>query len=169
MGTRRGVAVCWVAVAASLFVSRRALADCCQPMFRAPKNEFAVGPSIAYGHLDASRLMLGVDFTYFTQLQGFPPYLWASGGLRWALTNGPAVWLPYVEAGTWLFLNAGLGYSTAIVGDGVTHHAHVFLGLPLLPNPIIEPYYRPAFRLAGDPGPTIHEVGLLLKYSTYGL
>jgi hypothetical protein len=61
----------------------------------------------------------------------------------------------------------GFGYSAALRAEPVTHYAHLFLGLPLYPFPIIEPYYRPAFRIAGAAAPTIHEVGLLLKWSTY--
>jgi hypothetical protein len=146
-------------------------ADCCWPEIRRAKNEIAVGPSAAWARVEGrSDFAYGIDFTYFTQLKrAFPPYFWATAGVRAASTSGPIVVLPYAEMGTWFFLNMGFGYSAALRADTVTHYAHLFVGLPLFPRPIIEPYYRPAFRLAGAQAPTIHEVGLLLKWSTYRL
>jgi hypothetical protein len=136
-----------------------------------PNNDVAVGPSLAWARVDRrSDFMAGLDFTYFTKSTSpFFPLYWVSAGLRTASATGPAVVLPYAEAGGWLLFNVGIGYSAAIRAESSTHYAHLFLGLPLYPFPIVEPYYRPAFRLGGAAAPTIHELGLLLKWSTYRL
>ena len=79
--------------------------------------------------------------------------------------------LPYVEAGLWLVVNIGGGY-TIDVTEGETNASgpHLFLGLPL-PFRVseresityCEPYYRATFSSAG----TLHEGGVFVKWAKW--
>ena len=147
-----------------------------------PAAGLVVGPSVAWARVaDANRLMLGADIT------GHLVMLWGSLGTR-ATVDGPRFIAPYAEAGAWLFANVGVGYSLAIQPSGTTHLVHGFLGVPLpiefdelrslvglarLHNYgtnaglVLEPYYRPSFRVAGSPSSVVHEAGVLVKYWLY--
>ena len=163
-------------LACALCIAGKAYAE--GPPTHLPELGFVAGPSIAWGHAaGGNHLMLGGDLT------GHVLFLWGSLGTR-AAVDGPRFIAPYAEVGVWAFVNLGLGYSPTIHPQGVTHFVHGFLGAPLpiefddlrtlVGRPtvdnygsdkglVFEPYYRPCFRVAGQPGSTFHEVGVLLK------
>jgi hypothetical protein len=81
--------------------------------------------------------------------------------------------LLHVEAGFWLFLTLGVGYSRTLWGDGFDGNSlQLFAGAPVpfaeafdAGMLFAEPYYRPAFGLAS--GDVLHELGLMLKFTTF--
>ena len=130
-----------------------------------PEEGVALGPSVAWvsGADDTpGGVMLGVDLAYFLG------YFWVSAGTRLRLeSDAVGAVYPYVEAGGWLLLNLGVGYSLGISNDrSPWSNAHLFVGVPIpVPSegkslvPFVEPYYRP---MLGD-GVVVHEVGVLFK------
>ena len=129
-----------------------------------PHHAATLGPSVAWvsgAEHTSDGVMLGVDLAYFVER------VWWSVGTRLRLEpDGLGAAYPYVEAGGWLLVNLGVGYSLGLEsGRSAWHNAHVFLGVPIPLGtsgpilPYIEPYYRP---MLGD-GVVVHEVGVLLK------
>ncbi len=130
-----------------------------------PRHDWSLGGSAAYAHRPSlgNGFMYGLDFAYTPTIP-----LWFGGGVR-AFDNLRAsdrIFYPYVEAGAWLVLNVGGGYS---LGTGGPHGAsgfHLFLGLPfLLPGSsfYIEPYYRVLYATSD----ALNEVGLLVKWTSW--
>jgi len=130
-------------------------------------NAFVLGPSVAYAPGDGQRsgFLFGGDATLTA---GFA---WASlggrvrPGERW---NG----YPYAEAGIWLLVNFGVGYSVGLGSEAPRHNWHWFVGLPIPvsalsdddPVILVEPYYRPTMAIE-NASPTLHELGVLVKWA----
>jgi len=142
------------------------------PLVNLPENDVSVGFGQAWMfHGDDSGLVLSIDFTYM------PTFIfWASGGAKVLMHDGEAGLFPYVEGGAWFGGNIGLGYSVRAAGQGgARHNAHIFVGIPIpitdvrhLGMVFVEPYYRPCFAF-GDEFSVGHEVGLLIKVTTFDL
>jgi hypothetical protein len=96
--------------------------------------------------------------------------LWGGGGVR--MLHGSSTWIaPYAEAGLFFFGNIGAGCTYLPQSPGRKFHPHLFLGVPVpvgaevFSYPVyVEPYYRPLWL----EGPTLHEVGLFVKLTTWG-
>jgi hypothetical protein len=144
----------------------RALAD---TVPRLPKGAFQLGPSVAYGMRvrAADHPVFGLDASYSYLM------FWGGGGVRLLADEGPTV-LPYVEAGAWLGVNIGVGCS--LLANNPRRQVlatHLFLGFPWPVSGIkikdteypvyLEPYYRPMWWS----GTALHELGLLLKITTW--
>jgi hypothetical protein len=130
-------------------------------------NSFVLGPSLAYapGSGRRSGFLFGGDATFTA---GF---LWASLGARARPGEGWNTY-PYGEAGLWLLVNFGVGYSLGLGPDVPRDNWHWFVGVPIPVSALsddeaaifVEPYYRPT--MAIDSGaPTLHELGLLVKWA----
>lgn len=157
-------------VAAAMLLQAQSLAD---TLPDPPKLDYSLGPSLAYAAAPnrGGGLVYGIDASLAIAWN-----LWAGCGVR-SFENFSATdraLLPYAEAGFWLFVNVGAGYTF----DLDRNHSnlsgpHVFVGYPqsltelkIGPKPLllfVEPYYRPTFAHAG----TLHEAGLLLKVSSW--
>jgi hypothetical protein len=139
--------------------------DGCAHMPNGPRNDWSLGGSAAYAlHPSVGNgFMYGLDFAYMPTIP-----VWLGGGVR-AFENlhgSDRIFYPYVEAGAWLVLNVGGGYSLGTGGPNGASGFHLFLGLPfLLPTSsfYIEPYYRVLFATSD----ALHEVGLLLKWTSW--
>jgi len=130
-------------------------------------NAVVLGPSLAYAPGDGERsgFLFGGDATLTA---GFA---WASLGAR--VRPGERFHgYPYAEAGIWLLVNFGVGYSVGLGSDVPVHNWHWFVGLPIPvsalsdddPAIFVEPYYRPTMTI-DDTAPTLHELGVLLKWA----
>lgn len=136
-----------------------------------PDNLFLIGPSLsgAPGEGTRSGFLAGVDATLTATL------FWGSVGARTELGEPWNVY-PYVETGLWFLVNFGVGYSVGLGREAPRHNWHWFVGLPIplslgseegssFGGVILEPYYRPMMDLdPKSPAPTLHELGLLMKW-----
>lgn len=139
-----------------------------------PSNGLTLGPSAAWvggGEL-GNAFSVGGELTYYHVINT-PLALWISGGARLWTDGDQTPVLPYGEAGlSFMLLVVGAGYSAGLGSDQVPSHAvqgFVGLAIPLwFPVPgqfmYIEPYYRPAWDVAGEDHPASHELGLMLKW-----
>jgi hypothetical protein len=134
-----------------------------------PKTWISVGPQLSYNFASNGRKAAGygVDFAY-----ALVP-LWGGGGFK--LSHGDDVIVsPYVEAGVWLLVNAGVGYALSFHGGETDHNIHLFIGEPIPLNWLhedlsgetwllmVEPYYRRTWRLGSDFRE--NELGILMKF-----
>jgi hypothetical protein len=78
--------------------------------------------------------------------------------------------LPYLEAGIYLFFNLGGGYTFGVNSPAADLAGpHLFVGLPLPIDEVrgdlfyAEPYYRATY---GDAG-TLHEAGVFVKWASW--
>jgi hypothetical protein len=131
-------------------------------------SDWSLGVSVAHGwHPDRQDgALYGVDAAFFPGC-----IAWAGGGLRVFenLRSQDRTLLPYVEAGAWLLLNVGVGYSIDVThgsaapteGSGF----HLFLGepIPLFGTSYVEPYYRATF-IGPD---ALNELGVMVKWTTW--
>lgn len=125
----------------------------------------AIGGSVAYASFP--RLGQGVIYGMDAALLRYC-LIWAGGGLR-VFENLHAedrTLLPYVEAGAWVGLNVGAGYTIdASRGNFRPGHGagfQLFFGepIPLFGNWYVEPYYRVTY-LRSD---ALNELGVLFKW-----
>jgi len=143
-------------------------AQALEPIPSATDTLFTLGPSLAYAPGDGQRsgFLAGADATITA---GFG---WGSLGAR---VRPGETWnaYPYVEVGVWFVVNFGVGYSLGLGPDASPQNWHWFVGLPIPlgslgssdhPLLFIEPYYRPTMSI-DDPSPTLHELGLLVKWA----
>ena len=147
-----------------VFATRHA--EALEPFPSATSNLFALGPSLAYAPGDGQRsgFLAGADATITA---GFG---WGSLGARVRPGENWNVY-PYVEAGVWFVVNFGVGYSLGLGPETAPQNWHWFVGLPIPLGSIgeddplffVEPYYRPTMSI-DDPSPTLHELGLLVKW-----
>jgi len=132
------------------------------------ETAISIGPELSYNFASNGRKAVGygVDFAFL-----YTP-VWGGGGLK--LSHGDDVIVsPYVEAGFWLLLNAGMGYAVSFQGGETGHNLQLFLGEPIPLNWIAddfsgqswllmgEPYYRRTWRLDSDFRE--NELGILIK------
>lgn len=131
-------------------------------------SDWALGTSTAYGWhpTRADGSLLGVDAAFFPHC-----LVWAGGGVRLFenLSSQDRAVLPYVEAGTWLFVNVGVGYTVDVThghfapGRGAGFHVFVGEPIPVVGKFYVEPYYRVTY-LGSD---ALNELGVLLKWTTW--
>ena len=158
-------ALCWLTLLACLFGAGRAQAH--MPFPTLSDNMVVLGPSVAYAPGDGQRsgLLFGGDATFTA---GF---LWASLGAR-ARPGEHWNTYPYGEAGIWLLVNFGVGYSLGLGHEVPRDNWHWFVGVPIPASAIsddeaaifVEPYYRPTMAI-DSAVPTLHELGLLVKWA----
>ena len=137
-------------------------------------KEVSIGPSVSYvnSSSDMSGMSYGFDLTYIHPTA--KTVLWASAGLR-AIDANDSYGAAYVEMGTWLLANVGIGYTQLFGNDHLSrHNVHAFIGVPIpiygigkcdKPGFYLEPYFRQVFTLDGDTNGAGNEVGVLLKYT----
>ncbi|MBW2699770.1 MAG: hypothetical protein JRF33_03035 [Deltaproteobacteria bacterium] len=135
-----------------------------------PEDDWSIGPGIAYSNLEGEHgFALNLDTAYTSFIFS------ASANLKLMRHENLTTFLPQLELSAWFLLNmgGGVGYS---FGDLEGPVLHVFVGLPYgddwLPTgpfdaQFIEPYYRLNFIHTGGEWLFMHEVGLMLKVSTY--
>lgn len=131
-------------------------------------TDLAIGPSVAHAWYPerGKGILYGVDATFFPGC-----IVWASGGLRVFenLHGEDRTLLPYLEAGTWAFVNIGVGYTVdASHGNFRPERGagfHLFFGepIPLVGNWYLEPYYRVSY-LRRD---ALNELGVLVKWTSW--
>ena len=160
------------ALVALLLVASSAVAHAQSPAIY-PDAAFSVGPGVG-------RLM-GADpgWAYNLELTGTELIFSGTLNLRLVdLDSGERLYGPQVEAAAWYVANLGLGVGY-LLGDRPGPTWHVFVGLPVgddvIPEalrPFESGYIEPYYRLSGvgaTGGELMHEVGLLLKITTYSI
>jgi hypothetical protein len=154
----------WLTLFACLCAAGRASAH--MPFPSLSDNGVVVGPSLAYAPGDGQRsgFLFGADATFTAGFAWVSLGARARPGERWNA-------YPYGEAGIWLLVNFGVGYSFGVGPDVPKKNWHWFVGVPIPVSALsddgaffIEPYYRPTMAI-DDPAPTLHELGLLVKWA----
>jgi hypothetical protein len=132
-------------------------------MIRLPEGDIALGPSVAYAHGPRSGVALNFDTAY---TQGV---FAASLNLKYVGEPDFRAYGAQAEGTIWLLANFGGGFGY-LGGTEPGPVLHLFAGvpLPLARHHFVEPYYRANFLLA-DEARTIHEVGLMIKYTSFGM
>jgi hypothetical protein len=98
---------------------------------KGPQHDWSLGGSTAYAFYRgaAAGVVYGVDFAYSPN-----PFVWIGAGIRSFenFSSADRALYPYAEAGAWLFLNIGAGYSLDTADPFSTASGfHLFLGLPV--------------------------------------
>ena len=129
-------------------------------MIRVPEGDVALGPAAAYVHGPDGGWALGFDTAYCESLFA------ASLNLKLASQPGRTLYGAQAEGSVWMLANwgGGVGY---LLGTSHGPVFHLFAGLPYGDaHAFVEPYYRLNFFVPGELE-LIHEVGLVVKYTTF--
>lgn len=135
-----------------------------------PGDDLGVGVSVGHAWVPrhGSALVYGLDAAYLIERAA-----WVGGGLR--VVEVPAVLgrevLPFLEGGVaLLFLTLGGGYTHDVGGARPAlggPHLYAGLALPLLRS--LDLYVAPHYRVTFAPDGRMHELGLLLKWTTWDM
>ncbi len=150
-----------------LVLTRQALAH-----LPVPDHTFNAGPTFAYAHAP----VVDGGFVYGVDVAGTYGLWWGGVGARVFETfeADERKVLPYVEAGLFLFLNVGGGYTLDTAPRSASLSGpHFFIGLPVPLAKVqrsassdlfyAEPYYRATYADVG----TLHEVGAFVKWTSF--
>ena len=125
-----------------------------------PENDLALGPGLAFAYGPDAGYMLGFDTAYTHRS------LAASVNLKYVGQPGYQLYGAQAEFSYWFVATWGLG-AGYLAGDDAGPIFHLFSGFPFGDDHyFVEPYYRLNF-FVPDGLQLIHEVGLMVKYTTF--